>query len=146
MVPVAVGAPRGDVEAEHHAALVVLGDVAVRHPHAGVGDVEQDVDDLAGPHEHGVLPHQVGLELAVAGEDQEAPGAVDVEGVVHRVVGVHLVDQPDLHPVADRELPVDRGFSAPVERSTSFQRVFAGVVILLTSTMSSSHSIPPAAA
>ena len=34
-------------------------------------------------------------------------------------------------------------FSAPVARSTSFQRMFAGVVIWLTSTMSSSHSIPP---
>ena len=35
---------RCDVEAEHHPALVVLGDVAVRHPAAWVGDVEQDVD------------------------------------------------------------------------------------------------------
>ena len=37
-------------------------------------------------------------------------------------------------------------FSAPVERSTSMQRVFAGVVVRLTSTMSSSHSIPCAEA
>ena len=36
-------------------------------------------------------------------------------------------------------------FSASSERSTSFQRMFAGVVSLLTSTMSSSHSMPPAA-
>ena len=35
--------------------------------------------------------------------------------------------------------------SAPVERSISFQRVFAGVVVRLTSTMSSSHSIPATA-
>src|SRR5207247_448498 len=40
------------LEAEHHAALVVLGDVAVRHPQSGVGDVEQDVDGLAGAAEH----------------------------------------------------------------------------------------------
>src|SRR3954465_8296207 len=36
--------------------------------------------------------------------------------------------------------------AASVERSISFQRVFAGVVILLTSTMSSSHSMPSVAA
>ncbi len=52
---------------------------------------------------------RLGSALAVAGEDQEAAGPVDVEGVVHRVVGVHLVDQADLHPVADRELPLDGG-------------------------------------
>ena len=96
-----------DVEAEHHAALVVLGDVAVRHPAAGVGDLEQDVDRLAGADEHRVAPHEVRLDLAVAGEDEEPPGTVDVERVVHRVVGVHLVDQADLHPVADPELPGD---------------------------------------
>jgi hypothetical protein len=33
-----------------------------------------------------------------------------------------------------------------VVRSISFQRVFAGVVTSFTSTMSSSHSIPPATA
>ena len=71
-------------EAEHHAALHVLGDVAVRHPQAGVGDVEQDVDGLAGADQHGVLPHQVGLGHAVAGEHQEPAGAVQVERVVHR--------------------------------------------------------------
>ena len=37
----------GDVEAEHHAALGVLGDVAVRHPQPRIGDVEQDVHGLA---------------------------------------------------------------------------------------------------
>ena len=36
--------------------------------------------------------------------------------------------------------------AASVERSISFQRVLAGVVIRLTSTMSSSHSMPPVAA
>src|SRR5262249_7794182 len=36
-------------------------------------------------------------------------GAVQVEGVVHGVVGVHLVDQCDLDPVAFGELPVDSG-------------------------------------
>ena len=92
---------RGDVEVEHHPALVVLGDVAVRHPAPRVGDVQEDIDDLAGAHQHRVAPDQVRLRLAVAGEDQEAASPVDVERVVHRMVGVHLVDEPDLHPVAD---------------------------------------------
>jgi len=45
--------------------------------------------------------------VPVAGQDQEAAGSMDVERVVHRVIGVHLVDQPDLHPVTHREGPVD---------------------------------------
>ena len=94
-------------EAEHHAALVVLGDVAVRHPQAGVGDVEEDVDGLAGADEDGVLPHEVVVGFAVAGEHEEPAGAVDVERVVHRVVLVHVVDEADLDPVADLERPVD---------------------------------------
>jgi hypothetical protein len=32
---------------------------------------------------------------------------VDVEGVRHRVVGIHFVDQADLHAIADAEPPVD---------------------------------------
>jgi hypothetical protein len=40
-----------DPEAEHHSALVVLGDVAVGHPEAGVGDVEQDVNGFARAHD-----------------------------------------------------------------------------------------------
>src|SRR3982751_88197 len=54
------------VEAEHHAALVVLGDVAVRHPAPRVRDLEQDVDRLARPPKHGVLPDQVVFDHAVA--------------------------------------------------------------------------------
>ena len=96
-----------DVKAEHHPALVVLGDVAVRHPVAGVRDIEEDVDCLPGTDEHGVLPHEVRLGLTVAREDEEASGPVDVEGMGHRVVGVHLVDEADLHLVADAEPPAD---------------------------------------
>src|SRR4051794_34556209 len=47
-----------DVEAEHHPALMVFGDVAVGHPPARVRHVEQDVDRLAGAHEHRVLPDE----------------------------------------------------------------------------------------
>src|ERR1041384_8175748 len=45
-------------------------------------DVEQDVDDLAGADEHGVLSHEILLACSVAGEDDEAAGPVDVEGVM----------------------------------------------------------------
>src|SRR3954471_3463958 len=98
---------RVDAEAEHHSALVVFGDVAVRHPSAGVGDVQQQVYDLTRWHEDGVLPDEVRLGGSVAGEDEEAAGAVDVERVVHRMVRVHLVDEADLHPIADAEAPID---------------------------------------
>ena len=47
------------VEAEHHSTLVMLGDVAVRHPDARVRYVEKDVHSLAGSHQHRVLPDQV---------------------------------------------------------------------------------------
>ena len=86
-------ASRSDVEAEHHAALVMLGDVAVGHPTARVRDVEQDVDRLTGADEHGVLPGQVRFHDVVAREDHEPAGPVDVERVWHGVVGVHLVDE-----------------------------------------------------
>ena len=61
---VAIGEPsglNGHVEAEHHPALVVLGDVAVRHPEPGFVTSE-DVDGLARPDEHGVLPDEVGFD------------------------------------------------------------------------------------
>src|SRR6188508_1157440 len=99
---------RIDREVEHHPALVVLGDVAVRHPDAGVCDVEKDVDRLASRDEHCVFPDEVRLDDPVAGEDQEAAGTVDVERMMHWMVRVHLVDDPDLHLVADAEAPVDR--------------------------------------
>jgi len=79
----------------------------VRHPDSGIGDVQQDVDGLTSADQHGVLPHQVRFHLPVAGHDQEPAGAVHVERVVHRVIGVHLVDQPDLHLVTDPEPPGD---------------------------------------
>ena len=59
-----------DGEAEHHSAFVVLGDVTVRHPAAGLRDLQQNVDGLPGGDEHGVLPDEVRLDSAVAGEDQ----------------------------------------------------------------------------
>src|ERR671937_3117401 len=75
-----------DVEAEHHPALVMLGDVAVSHPAPGIRDVEQDVDDLAGAHQHGVLPDEVRLDDVVAREDHEPARPMDVERVRHRMI------------------------------------------------------------
>src|SRR4029078_4686818 len=49
------------VEAEHHSALVVLGNVAVRHPGSRIRDVEQDVHGLAGSDEHSVPPNEIRL-------------------------------------------------------------------------------------
>ena len=63
---------------------------------------------LARPYQHRVLPDEVGLGHAVAAQDEEAARPVDVERMVHRVVAGHLVEQPDLHLVADAEAPVDR--------------------------------------
>src|SRR5215211_7504580 len=45
--------------------------------------------------------------MAVPREDEEAAGSVDVERVVHRVIRVHLVDEPDLHSLAYGERPGD---------------------------------------
>src|SRR5919108_5268671 len=96
-----------DVEAEHHAALVVLGDMAVSHPAAGIGDVEQDLDRLLGSHQHRVLPHEVGLRDAVAAQYQEPACAMDMERMVHGMVPGHLVDQSDLDLVPEPEPPID---------------------------------------
>ena len=93
----------GDLKAEHHPALGVLGDVAVGHPQTWICDVQQDVHDLACAHEHSVLPHKIGFRQPVPAEDQETAGTMNVEGVVHRVIGFHFVDQSDLHPIADSE-------------------------------------------
>ena len=131
-------------EAEHHPALHVLGDVAVRHPQAGVADVVQDVHGLACADEHRVLPHQVRLDSPVAGQDQEPPCTVEVEGVMHGMVGLHFVDQPDLDPLSDAEPPVDCRAVDPSGASRNLQRMVALVLDRLTSTMSSSHSIPSA--
>src|SRR5262249_36991932 len=90
-------------------ALVVLRDVAVGHPDARVRHVEEYVDGLAGADEHGVLPDEVRLRDAVTREDEEPPSAMNVEGVRHRMVGVHTVDEPDLHLVTYAEVPVDPG-------------------------------------
>ena len=94
-----------DLETEHHPALGVLGDMAVRHPQTGVRDGQQDVDRLSGSHEHCVFPDQIGLRLAIARQNEETTRVVDVKRVVHRMIRFNFIDQSDLHPVADTEGP-----------------------------------------
>ena len=52
-------------EAEHHPALSVFCDMAVSHPKSGVRNVKKDIDGLSRPKQHGVLPHEIGLDLAI---------------------------------------------------------------------------------
>ena len=58
------------------------------------------------------------FRLLVSCEDEEVAGSMNVERVMHRVIGIHLVDQRDLHPVADGERPTHGailGTSLPVD-------------------------------
>src|SRR5207237_1085006 len=72
---------------EHHAALQVLGDVAMHHPGTWVGHLYQDVHRLAGAHEHGVLPGQVLVANTVAASYQETL-PMEVDGVLHGVIRI----------------------------------------------------------
>ena len=77
---------RVNPEAEHHPALVMLGDVTVRHPKSRVGYVEQDVDGSPVRTEHGSFQTRLAFCLAISRENDEPSGAMDVERVMHRVV------------------------------------------------------------
>ena len=60
--------------------------MAVCHPEAGVRDIQKNIYRLSRAQEHGVLPHQIGLWFAIPGQDQKAPGSVDMEGMVHGMI------------------------------------------------------------
>ena len=75
-----------NAERKHHATLVVLGDVAVRHPHTCIRNVQQKVHRLPGSHQHGVFPDKVRLKFTVARQYDEVAGAVDVDWVVRGVM------------------------------------------------------------
>ena len=85
---------RLDVEAEHHSALVMLGDVAVGHPTPDMCHVQQDVNGLPRTRRRAPCPSTPGLarHTPSRGEDEEPTRTVDVKGVVHRVVPCHLVE------------------------------------------------------
>ena len=80
---------------EHHAALQVLGDVAMHHPGPRVGHLYQEVHGLAGAHEHGVLPGQVLVANTVTAQHQETL-PVEVDGMLHRVIRIWCVHDADL--------------------------------------------------
>src|SRR5262245_57909900 len=80
------GGAGSNIKAEHHAALVVFGDVTVRHPESGVCHIKQDVHGLSCEQEHGVLPDQVLFDNTILRQDDEASCAMDVERVWHWVV------------------------------------------------------------
>ena len=75
-------------------------------------------------------------------EDQESARAVNVERVRHRMIGVHLVDEADLDLITDSELPVDRRVRRARVPVDELPAHVLDVVRRLTSTMSSSHSMP----
>ena len=51
---------------------------------------------------------------------------MDVEWVVHRMIGLHLIDEPDLYRSPTVNAQAMAPFSAPVFRSMSFQIMFWG--------------------
>ena len=67
----------------------------MRHPEAGIGYLEQDVDHLALRYEDRVLPDEIGFVDSVSGEDQEAAFAGVIRGRMRGlrrlVVTVHVV-------------------------------------------------------
>ncbi len=70
---------------KHHAALEVLGNVAMHHPGPRVGHVYQDVHGLTHRHEHGVLPDQVLVANPVAAQHQETL-PMEVDGMLHGMI------------------------------------------------------------
>src|SRR5262245_26249967 len=69
-----------DPDHAHHAAFLVLKDVAVEHPVARVVGHESNLNLLAGGHQDGVLPFAIARGRTVATDDPEGV-AVQVHGV-----------------------------------------------------------------
>src|ERR1043166_6307634 len=93
-------------ERHDHARFEVLGDVAVRHPGAGVRHLQQNVGRAARRQQKGILPRQVRVPDSILREDQE-PLSVKVDRVLHGVEGLPQVGDPDLDHVPHLEVPVD---------------------------------------
>jgi hypothetical protein len=66
---------------------------------------------------------------------RDRPGAVEVEGVMHGMVGVNLVDQPDLDPLSDADRQSIAVLSIPAVRSRNLRCMVAVVLSRLTSTV-----------
>jgi len=93
-------------EGKHHARMEVFGDVAVQHPVAGVGHVDEDVHRRADGHDGGVFPDEVGVFHPIHLQHQVSL-PVQVDGVVHRVERLRVVEEANLDDVAGGEVPVD---------------------------------------
>lgn len=63
----------GDADSAHHPRRLVLEDVAVEHPVAGVVGDEGDLDALLRRQQDGVLPFPKADRLAIAAEVDQAP-------------------------------------------------------------------------
>src|SRR5581483_4933155 len=72
----------------HHAALLMLQDVTVEHPVAGVVGDEGDLDLLARSHQHGILPLAILGRCSVAADDAEGV-SVQVHWMPPRRLVVH---------------------------------------------------------
>ena len=127
-------------------ALVVLGDVAVRHPQARVGDVEQDLDGLAGAHEDGVLPDEVVSDYAVSGKYRRIGRLRGCgTGGASGGPGPCRSSRRILTRSPTRKAQSIWPFSLPVSRSTSFQVMLHESEARLISGIRSSHSRPSGA-
>src|SRR5690554_5419244 len=103
----------------HHPQLLVLDDVAVEQPVAGLAEHHAKLQPLVGRQVDGVLPGQPGrlapLAVAIAGGDHLEVGAMHMEGMVH--VGV-VEDLPLLHlagPALEEDLVHGEGTAVDQE-------------------------------
>src|SRR6516225_1246322 len=79
----------GDAENRHHPGHLVVGDVAMEHPVAGVVGYKRDFDRLARRHQHRIPPFPTWVRFAIAADYAEA---MPVQ--MHRVPPCSLVVQP----------------------------------------------------
>src|SRR5262245_13237876 len=100
--------PSGNSDHTHHAALLVLQDVAVEHPIAGVVGDERNLHFLTGRHQHRIPPFPQAGRDTVTAEDAERmpvqmhrvpPGRLVVEGKNVRAASVE--DEHRIHDVAE---------------------------------------------
>src|SRR5688500_12541549 len=90
-----------------HAGFEMLGDMAVGHPAAGIVELDEEIHGSPGRKQHGVLPGMVRDRPPVPGHHHETL-AVEVDGVVHGMEGVPVVDESKENAVAAPKAPVDR--------------------------------------
>ena len=80
--------------------------MTVCHPLSLIGSIENNIHCLTGPDQYGVFPDKVLFDLSVSCRYQE-PLTVKMYGVLHRVHGFGVVENPDFDRFASFECPVD---------------------------------------